>query len=74
MEGFLQRKVFLNGRIDQGLVCFADDVLISEIMTSLNKYIDLVNEKDFASAQGKAREIIGRQLLPLLMSSQVMYQ
>ena len=46
----MRRNVFLNGRVDQGLVYFADDVLIIEIMASLNKYIDLVNDKDYASA------------------------
>ena len=46
----MHQTVILNGRVDQSLVNFADDVLISEIMTSLDKYIDLVNDKDYASA------------------------
>ena len=46
----MHQTVSQNGRVDQGLVCFADDVLISEIMTSLNKYVDLVHDKDYVSA------------------------
>ena len=60
MGGFLHQEVVKNGRVSQDLIIFADDVLVSEVMASLNKFIDLLDGNELGKASSKAREIIDR--------------
>ena len=56
----MRQEVVKNGRVSQDLITFADDVLVSEVMASLNKFMDLIDGNEKEKASSKAREIIDR--------------
>ena len=48
VEEFTRLQVKKNGRVSPGLIQYADDVLLSEIMASLSQFMDLIDQKDYS--------------------------